>query len=336
MLKALRTMFIAAVSWSSVNAMAATLSIRDGSIQFKSSIAVPANVQIYQEIGVSTTSISYFNFRRPDWLLGGCKINQVTSVMGGVPVPNMAGTYKTGVPGVAVQIFSDYSVGQGSGWNPRLAPHLSSFDSPDFTYPPPTWHAYAKLIYIGGATGSGPVGALPRLSVRFSSPYVWFHRCHFSPVSITISALSSPSVVFSACTVTTRSPSVALPNISASDLPGVGSTRGDTRFRIGLQCKSGSKVYVTLTDANNPGNRSDALTLSSDSTAGGVGLRLLRDDGSAVKYGPESSAAGTENQWLVGASSEVTDISLTAQYTRTGMVKAGTVKGHALFTMSYQ
>ncbi|AIO28657.1 fimbrial protein [Burkholderia cepacia] len=137
------------------------------------------------------------------------------------------------------------------------------------------------------------------------------------------------------CTVTTPSVNVPLQPVAASKLNAVGVTAGDKEFNIGLNCKSGSKVYVTLTDLTDQSNTGNQLTLTPDSSAKGVKLRILRN-GQPVSYGPDSIAIGNTNQWLVGPSATTTSIPLSAQYIATGQVSGGTVKGVATFTMSYQ
>ncbi|MBN3734691.1 fimbrial protein [Burkholderia sp. Tr-20390] len=137
------------------------------------------------------------------------------------------------------------------------------------------------------------------------------------------------------CSVLTPSINVPLPATAASKLKTIGATAGDTHFNISLSCKSGSKVYVTLTDLTDQGNLTDQLTLTQDSSAQGVKLRILKD-GNPVSYGPDSISSGNPNQWYVGPSATTTSIPLSAQYIATGPVSAGTVKGVATFTMSYQ
>ncbi|MCR4469090.1 fimbrial protein [Burkholderia sp. SCN-KJ] len=145
----------------------------------------------------------------------------------------------------------------------------------------------------------------------------------------------SLTIMPNTCTVTTPNIPVPLQPIAASKLNAVGMTAGDKGFDIGLSCKSGSNVYVTLTDLTDPGNTGDQLTLTPDSTAKGVKLRILRN-GQPVGYGPDSAAIGNTNQWYVGPSATTTSIPLSAQYIATGQVSGGTVKGVATFTMSYQ
>lgn len=137
------------------------------------------------------------------------------------------------------------------------------------------------------------------------------------------------------CTVTTPNVLVRLPPTAASKLNTVGTTAGDTGFNIGLSCKTGTNVYVTLTDLTDTGNTGNQLTLTPDSTAKGVKLRILKN-GQPVGYGPDSAEIGNLNQWLVGPSASTTSIPLSAQYIATDKVSGGTVKGVATFTMSYQ
>lgn len=144
------------------------------------------------------------------------------------------------------------------------------------------------------------------------------------------------STIPRSCSVTTGDTSVYLNKVWTSQLKSPGITAGDKAFTVGLRCSAGTNVYVTLTDLTDPGNTGNQLTLTSDSTAAGVKLRLLKSNGDPVSFGPDSSAFGNRNQWFLGTSATTTGIPLTAQYISTGPVKAGVVKGRASFTLSYQ
>ncbi|MGX5731389.1 fimbrial protein [Pseudoxanthomonas beigongshangi] len=144
------------------------------------------------------------------------------------------------------------------------------------------------------------------------------------------------STIPRSCSVTTGDTSVYLDKVWTSQLKSPGITAGDKAFTVGLRCSAGTNVYVTLTDLTDPGNTGNQLTLTSDSTASGVKLRLLKSNGDPVSFGPDSSAFGNRNQWFLGASATTTGIPLTAQYISTGPVKAGVVKERASFTLSYQ
>lgn len=174
------------------------------------------------------------------------------------------------------------------------------------------------------SVGTWFIGVQSRsLQVRYTHQVYWNNRG------------GKLTVMPNTCTVTTPSVPVPLQPIAASKLNAVGMTAGDKGFDIGLRCKSGSNVHVTLTDLTDPGNTGNQLTLTPDSTAKGVKLRILRN-GQPVGYGPDSAAIGNTNQWYVGPSATTTNIPLAAQYISTGQVSGGTVKGVATFTMSYQ
>jgi len=149
------------------------------------------------------------------------------------------------------------------------------------------------------------------------------------------SSISKPTVT--TCTVANKNISVPMPTIAGSALPSVGSTSSATRFQIELACTAGATLFMTLTDASTPGNTSDRLTATADSTAKGVALQIFREDGTTVSYGPDSSLPGTTNQHLIGATTDGTQlIPFTAKYIRTDAINAGSLNGKATFTLSYQ
>ncbi|MBV6322443.1 fimbrial protein [Duganella violaceipulchra] len=152
---------------------------------------------------------------------------------------------------------------------------------------------------------------------------------YYGGVTLTMQ-LRSPT-----CTLTTPNINVLLPKVSPAAFARKGATVGSTPFNIGLTCGDGVRVFATLTDATDPGNTSNNLSLASGSTATGVALRIVKD-GKPLPFGPDSAAAGTVNQWLVGQSKRAIDIPLSAQYVSTDVVTVGSVKGAATFTLSYQ
>ncbi|WP_454724658.1 MULTISPECIES: fimbrial protein [Cupriavidus] len=135
---------------------------------------------------------------------------------------------------------------------------------------------------------------------------------------------------------------VSLNKVDMSRFKGIGSVSDDQPFNVGLSCAGGNagtvtNVHATLTDATNPANRSDTLTLSPGSTALGVGIQV-RKDGTTLRYGADSSAANNPNQWSAGsAANGPLDIALTARYVQTeAAVTPGSANGRATITMSYQ
>ncbi|KWE20254.1 adhesin [Burkholderia cepacia] len=132
-------------------------------------------------------------------------------------------------------------------------------------------------------------------------------------------------------------------NFTARDFDGIGSTTPERDFSIQLNCTGGdagtsTNAYVTLTDNSNSGNRSDLLSLTSDSKASGVAVQILKN-GTPLRFGPDSSAPSNPNQWKAGNIPQGQGgftIPLTARYIQTGALKGGTANAVATFTMSYQ
>jgi len=152
-------------------------------------------------------------------------------------------------------------------------------------------------------------------------------------VNVTLARITATS---RSCRVSTGNVTVPMPPVAASLLNTVGATAGVRDFFIGLRCDTGVNVYVTMTDATTPANRTDLLTLTRASTARGVAIRVRNPSNAPVRFGPDAATAGTENQWLVGPSTATMNIPMTAEYVATGAVAPGTVSALATFTMSYQ
>lgn len=200
----------------------------------------------------------------------------------------------------------------------------------------------ANLIVTGQVVSGYSLSGLPTVTVTFTPT----GSCSWSTgITNTLpTSASNSAVVPITCIVTTPTVTVNMPVISLSALSAVGKTGGDTRFPIGLSCAAGANVYITLSDVTTPANTSSLLTLASSSTAQGIKLRILNSAG-PIDFGPDSAAAGTTHQWLLGASSSINGIPLTVQYYRddtnpsgtgSAVLSAGSVQAQATFTMSYQ
>jgi type 1 fimbria pilin len=148
---------------------------------------------------------------------------------------------------------------------------------------------------------------------------------------------NAASVTAPACSVQSPSKQVAMPVASGRYLPSVGSTTGDTAFSIALDCPTPVSVAVTFTDASEPNNVGSTLSLSTDSTAKGVGYQIVYNN-KVINYGPDSSAANNINQFSVAPAGTVGSLTIpfTARYVRTGTIVPGSADAKATFTMSYQ
>ena len=140
------------------------------------------------------------------------------------------------------------------------------------------------------------------------------------------------------CTVTTPSINETIPIVNKSAFNGSGSSAGGKDFKISLMCPASLALGITLSDVQNRSNTSSVLSLDSSSTTSGIGLQVLRNSGATlVSYGPDSSAIGTVNQWMVGTVVGNVDIPLRVHYVQTAPnIVGGRVSAKASFTMSYQ
>lgn len=152
-------------------------------------------------------------------------------------------------------------------------------------------------------------------------------------------ALSNPVQITSqTCSVTTPSIQVDLGSVPAKSIPNVGDGSTAVPFSIGVDCTGlSTALAITFTDVSNPGNTSNTLPLSADSTARGVGIQILKS-GTPISYGPDASIAGNTNQITIGqVNGTSTTIPFTGRYVRTtSTITPGSANGTATFTMSYQ
>ncbi|KAI3592587.1 hypothetical protein D9X30_2324 [Cupriavidus sp. U2] len=246
--------------------------------------------------------------------------------------------WESGIPGIGIRATAQRT-GRGAGGAPGRASDTSAG-----TYRTLSTYAYSltngytgtlimthQLVKTGQINTNGQINIGPIYSLRSINR----DNGSASGTQATVS-MGNSTVASRSCRVTTPSVAVPMEPAHAMALEEAGATTGRTGFFIGLQCDTDTNVFITLTDATMPGNRTDLLTLASDSTAQGVRLRIRNPDNEPVRFGPDSATAGTVNQWRVGQSSGVTNIRMSAEYVSTGNVMAGTVRGLATFTMSYQ
>jgi type 1 fimbria pilin len=267
-----------------------------------------------------------------------CALIETASV-NGTEISAGTGIYQTSVSGIGVSFYVVNGPAQ-TLITSTSGGYTSGTISAPGTGPLPGIEA--NLVVTGQVVSGYSLSSLPSVTVTFTPT----GGCSWSMgITNTLqTSASNSAVVPITCAVTTPSVSVNLPVISLSALSAVGKTGGDTRFPIGLSCASGANVYITLSDVTTPANTSSLLTLASGSTAQGIKLRILNSVG-PVDFGPDSAAAGTTHQWLLGASSSINGVPLTVQYyrddtnpagTAPAALSAGSVHAQATFTMSYQ
>lgn len=138
-----------------------------------------------------------------------------------------------------------------------------------------------------------------------------------------------------------------LPTIAMQSIPRQGKETYGGKFKISLHCPNATDdngkrlvAFMTLTDQSDPSNVTDILSLSPESTATGVGIRLYKEqETTPLKYGAASSQKGNQNQWQFSkrAGEERPTVNFRAYYVnKTGNLSPGTVKAIAIYTLSYQ
>lgn len=144
------------------------------------------------------------------------------------------------------------------------------------------------------------------------------------------------------CSASPASQQVSLGNIVSSAFGALNAEAGSARATLSFVCSgltggATRTIRLTLTDATMPANRSSNLSLTAASTARGLAVRM-RNDGTPISYGPDSSAAGNPGQFLVkaGVGNETVSLPLDVSYVRTGTVTAGSANATATFTVRYE
>ncbi|MFM0009035.1 fimbrial protein [Paraburkholderia sediminicola] len=254
-----------------------------------------------------------------------CPVTKTVTVSG-TPVPGMADTYQTNVPGIGVHLYVT------AGWSGGNYTSVPSTEVLGLSSSGPTnFYTRADLV-VTGPIGNGTLTTLPSMTISYSG------TCIDDPnyISPHMQALNPGTTITGrTCSVATPSVDVTLPTVFPSNFA-TGSA-GATPFSLGVNCTQGVTVKVTLTDASNAANTSTTLSLAPNSSAAGVGLQILSGS-TPIAYGPDSAVAGNVNQWTAGTTTGgPMNIPLTVRYIRpTGAITPGTVKGAATFTMSYQ
>ncbi len=152
-----------------------------------------------------------------------------------------------------------------------------------------------------------------------------------NPTTLTVAA--------SGCTVNTPNVNVRLGDINLNKLPSVGSTAGAAGFNINLKCDPNVIVKAVISDQSHPGNYSDAVGLTSDSTAYGIGIAFYYNGTGPLGLGRDSASANEYNQFYVATTADSTQLSLPfeVRYIRKlEKVSPGSANALAGITFSYQ
>lgn len=275
---------------------------------------------------------------------GSCWIDEIVITPLGKVVPGVtfkgargpAAVFETGIPGIG------YAV-EGGNFNQTLYPiGIGPTVLPAGPTGSTGWGYNEKVtLVVTGAIETGtysvPAQKILTIGAMQGGAVVTNRR----PISL---AALSIAVTARTCTITSGATNtVVMPQLVTYSLKAVGdvSAAKSTPFSLGLQCDANLSVYATLTDATNPANTGNVLSLAKNSTASGLGIQIMKQGTTIpLNFGPDSSAKGNTNQWLVGksgTSASVIKVPFEARYIKTEeTIKPGTVSARSTITFSYQ
>lgn len=235
-------------------------------------------------------------------------------------------TYPTGIAGVGIRLrFSGNTTYLGFFPYTWLSTSGASmnFDSVEASL-------VVELVKVGPITAGGVIGGeIGEMSAQGGTSKI---------VSITLNGVISVLPQVPTCGVFTSRP-VSLGEIPVKSFSGVGIRTTPIPFNINLFCTGGSQnaktdVWVAFTDSTSPANRTDVLSLTSSSTASGIGIQLSHS-GTLIKYG---AGDGVSDKLFAGSTGNgVFVIPLVARYIQVSpRVTPGSANGRATFTITYQ
>lgn len=186
-----------------------------------------------------------------------------------------------------------------------------------------------ELFKIAAVTGNGPLA---------QGTYTQYYSLADSKsVLTTILSGVGITIITPSCSVDlgSRNISVEFGKVPQSNFKGRGTTTGDRKFNIKLNCKAGQNaqntVYLRMDATQDPSNEQGVLkiTQAGSTTATGVGIQVVDDKTVPVKFGEEA---------LVGPSMDGSYVlPYTARYFQTGdKVTPGRADGTATFTLDYK
>lgn len=243
--------------------------------------------------------------------------------------------YRTNIPGIGVSstITQNRPSNCGAGFSLPM-----QCGGTGITVLPRTLTITFRFLRIG------TISATPQnLSGTFAS---WVHGSNTPTVDFLWGSGITISPRRPTCSIAAgdRTVNVPLGDIAASAFTGVGSTAGGANFNLAVTCTGGDAgalartIDVRATDATNNANTSQVLSLTTASTARGVGVQLRRG-ATALTYGARTGLDSDANQWRAGSVGTGTSsllIPLSARYVQTAApVTAGSANAQAIFTFIF-
>ncbi len=238
----------------------------------------------------------------------------VRTVTGGAQVSSNPYTFATNVPGVGMRFYDRSSGGTVRYWG---AGAQETFNG-NWAWNETT---LGVEVVVTGPVGSGTINGALVATMSLGS------------LTIANLRVTTGNVVASTC-VATATQTVALPIISSSGLPSIGSTAGSTPFLITLTgCPAGlHQIQYQLDPPDGAINAAaGTFAVSHDSKAQGIALSLTDMTQTPVSLSTPHAVSAYNP-----ATGGTYPINLAIRYLRTGTVTPGTLKGSLIYTMFYQ
>jgi len=149
------------------------------------------------------------------------------------------------------------------------------------------------------------------------------------------------------CTPDAKAAVVNMDSIPVANIENAASSAliGTKQQTFSLKCDPNIKVSYSVVDLNDPANNTNISTLTSDSTAAGVGYAITSPSGVRLQFGPDGSAMGIPGQikYFLGnsgtaAANNPLSFQLGFSYVRKPeeLIKTGAAKSLIGITYSYQ
>lgn len=242
--------------------------------------------------------------------------------------------YETGAPGIGFILgIKDFN---GSQYIPLQAERIKTFPADGTSNIPSDLGWSAKVTYVKtAATLKTGTYTIPSIFAAELTAYDSLANMGTAFISINATTIT---VSAAGCTVGADRADINLGTLDVSTLPSLGSTSPSGSFNVNLTCDPLVSVNAVITDQTTPTNTTSIATLTSDSTASGVGVQLMYN-GTPMPLGPDSSAEGATNQFFIqrtNFATETLSLPFQARYVRTGDIIPGTANALASITFSYQ
>ncbi|UGA53582.1 fimbrial protein [Vibrio sp. VB16] len=145
------------------------------------------------------------------------------------------------------------------------------------------------------------------------------------------------NVISSTCDIEANSKvqTVKLPMVTSNNFKGPGTTTGETRFTMDLDCPQNISISASMIDSNSLNNTNDFLSLDTSSTAAGVGIQILANNSDKpVQY-------GADQKWYITGTSSSPEtkysIPFIARYVQTkAKVTPGSLSAQSVISFYYE